>query len=325
MALSSGSFPNFFPSLNGSNMHCFPDDTLTPLLSMRYEDGFMDPEPNNGSPSSMCNTPSFRFHNGLAWVENWQLSSSNLLPPTDYSAATGLSRTPSSFSTLRYSHDPYGVQGSSTQLPLPPVSGMIGRAPSPTGCASPFTHGGYGGEAALAFPPGAPPMALITGPPVAEHLQMGPGPRGATEVRGRRRGRMRDRDRGRAVRCLADAPPPTSMRYFPPPPPQCPDSTSPLRISQEALVRIATRWYQRTIACEQSYAGRLQPNCGAPTSMMVMRPQHMTGSLPVTLCPRMEFTPQFTFDHWLRAAGQWWDTVIRPLTAEYRLPPPYGF
>ncbi|SCU69888.1 uncharacterized protein TEOVI_000145700 [Trypanosoma equiperdum] len=320
MTLSSGSLPNFFPSLDGSNINNFPDEAPTPMLSMRYDDGFMNLENGSRHPSSNCNTPSVRFHNGLAWVENWQLSSSNLVPQTPPSAAIGPSRSPSSFSLMKYSHDPYGVRGNSQPQMQQRAAGcmMVGRGPSPNGCSSPVMRLSCVEDGSSRFAPGH--SAVV--PSAIERPLSQTGQREFPDGRPRRKGRARDRTRG--GRSLADVPPPTSMRYFPPPPP-CLESMISCGISQATLVKIATRWYERTIACEQSYVGRLHGGCAVLHGAAAFRRQPILGSLQPVLCPRMELTLQFTFDQWLKAASRWWETVIRPMTMEYRLPPPYVF
>ncbi|KAG8346187.1 hypothetical protein ERJ75_001010500 [Trypanosoma vivax] len=306
MALS-GSFSNLFPAVGANSSLNLFDDTVTPVHSVHCSDSGAVFEHDLQRPPSFCNTPCNAFHNGLGGLDNWQLSSSNIAP-TEGSAGAGLSRANSMISSMqKYSHDPYSLHR--TQGTHSVRAQSFCNSATPNDCFVPNT---------------LPPESYFTrnGP---TNFVTSVVPREMSERRGRHRGR--GRDPLRHGKPLADTPPPSKMRYFPPPPPSLRDTVHNALPFQK-FEQLARRWYERVLACEQSYAWRIRQFFyavhGGFHGFPPVSQTPFSSVEAASLCPRMNLSPQYTFNQWLVEAENWWNTYIQPLTVEYRQPPAYG-
>lgn len=251
-------------------------------------------------------TPHFG-QNGIGRIGEWELSPASLPIPLQCStplSSLRLARAQSLMSNTsqRYCHDPYSLSGSQR---LSPHSNATSNVVTP---AEYQLH----------------PFSIDTIQDTTGQLTLtavAPAvPKERNEPRGRRRGRAGDHSR--SSKPLADVPPPTSIRYLPPPPPSV-DCVNRI-LSFDALQRCAQRWYDRTIAAEASYAGRIQSTVWLPAFVSMSQQSPIIAARQAILCPRMDHYAQYDFWRWLADVGQWWDTTIRPLTGICRPePPPY--
>lgn len=252
-------------------------------------------------------TPHFG-QNGIGRMGEWELSPGSLHASLQCStplSSLQLVRAQSLLSNTsqRYCHDPYSLSGSQR---LSQHSNTASNTVTPADCQ---------------LHPFAIDTIQDTTGPLTLSAVASAVPKERNEPRGRRKGRAGDHSR--SSKPLADVPPPTSIRYLPPPPPSIECVNSGI-LSADAVRRCAQRWYDRTIAAEASYVGRIQATVWLPAFVSMAQPQPFIAARQAVVCPRMDHYAQYPFWQWLADAGQWWDTTVRPLTGICRPePPPY--